>query len=791
MKKSIALLLCIFALESCATDQLMRSGDNTTAQTAIEGRESSSSSALPPASEQPVSFSGWAKEDAEKPGKSGSPNGGFSPSYSPDGSMLAFLSSTLHTPADLWVMNADGSGARRLTTKGVQGFKWSPDGKTIILSANRKGFEEILIIDLTGGPERRFPGLPPASGIPVHSPDGKLFAFISPDKENVKDLWIGTADGERIEPVTEKINVRDMFWSPDSRMIYYEAGKTYGVGIWEMDLSTMQSKPLISKYIGTPVYSARANLIAFAYPTNPGEFEVRVIKPDGSGMKSYKTPRLPGRWLSWDGEGKGIYYLGQDVSENGSRGPSEVDKEAQGPSPKEEKAPSSPHETRPEASKRVGVTALWRLDLETGEERLISPKEVHLIDFSLSPVSSRMVLSGVLQNSHNPELFSFNPASGEMLQLVTSRPSAFMPLPSRDSSKIAFFANNAGVDILKVASYSGQELSAYPGIPLETDTRVNWLPESEGLVIFSSRGLFAFTEKGPIEFSNRGDHRAYLYADVSIQADKVLLVAIPRYGETPGLYMLEVADGKFVQTDLRYPAAPEIASELYLQPKWSFDGKYISFTDSVDIWTMKADGTARAWITNYALSNSEGKGKTSIASHPFWSVDSKMIGYTLMQYEGESITRQIWVMASDGSNPRELYSEEVKSKFQVFMPEYTRQPFFDAEGREIIFTAVQDGVPDLFSVNLLDGEKRRLTDGGAIFPALLPEEGVLVYTSLEGNNERLWLMNLDGTGKHPFILTPDIKVSDKPGADAPDGKQAQEKTGPPENTERINDKTSK
>lgn len=672
------------------------------------------------------------------------PNGGQSPVWSPDGSMIAFISSTLHTPPDLWVMNADGSNARRLTSRGVKGFRWAADGKSIMFVSRRKGFEEVMSISLDGKEEKRIPGLPPDASLPLHSPDGKLFAFTAPGAQNVRDLWIGTADGARIEAVTEKISVRNIIWSPNSRKIYYEAGKTYGVGIWEIDLGTMESKALLSKYIGTPDFSSQAGLFAFPYPTKPGEFEVHTMKPDGSDIKPHKAPRLEERRLAWDAAGKGVYYLGQDLEKI-------TEEEKAAAAAKKDKETAAPHDTASRSDfKKVGVTALWRLDLATGVETRISPANLHLVDFDFSPGGEKAVMTGVVEKSPTAELFSLDTASGELKQLAGSRASAWMPVPSHDASKIAFFTNEGTLGALKVASYTGEELATYPGLVLEGDTRVYWLPVSDGLAVFSGRGLFAFTEKGPIEFPDKGDHRAYLYADASIQEDKVLINTIPRYGQTQGLYMLEAVDGKFVQTDLRFPSAPEVAAELYLQPKWSLDGKKIAFTDGIDVWTLKADGTGRKWVTPYAQERQEGKGRDAGASFPVWSVKGDMICYTLTVYGEKGIRRELWVMQADGTGPKMLFAEELDSQFQVFQPEYTNQPFFDATDERVIFTATDRGIPNIYAVEVKDGKIHRLTESGAIYPALLPEEGVIVYTSLEGNTESIWLMNSDGSEKRPF-----------------------------------------
>ncbi|OGR00393.1 MAG: hypothetical protein A2505_08715 [Deltaproteobacteria bacterium RIFOXYD12_FULL_55_16] len=719
-----------------------------------------------------------AKETAVSPGtmtvasvspknEAAGPNGGFSSAFSPDGGRIAFLSSTLHAPTDLWVMNADGTGARRLTTRGIRNFRWAEDGASLRFTTVRKGFAEVMTIAADGGGEEMsLTSLPTGADLPVYSPDGKLFALTVPGKDKVRNLWIGTADGARLEAVTEKIGIRSLFWHPDSRKIYYEAGShSYGVGIWEIDLSTMESKSLLGKYIGTPVYSPQVGLVAYPYPVNPGEFEVQTMLLDGSGIKSYPSPRLAGRDLLWDTSGKGVYYLGQDIEivtePEGLLGllkglfswlaPKEAEKQADEPT-KDAEAAAPLHKKEKVAFNRVGLNSLWYLDLATGSERRVSPPEFQVSDFALAPDGRKITLVGLMPVSYTTEIFSLDLASAALVRLTPSRASAWLPTPAQDSAKIAYFTNKERVDALTIVNRQGVELASYPGIAQTADTRIFWLPQSDGLLVYSSRGLLAFTEQGGIDFPGQKDHREFLGADVSIQEDKVLLISIPAFGETPGLYMLEAVDSKFVQTDLRFPKEPsEYAPELYMQPRWSLDGKKIAFTDRIDICIMNADGTKRTLLTSYAERNSVGKEQPALASYPVWSARGEMIAFTLTVFADKHLLRQLWVMKADGSEPKMLHSQMVDSQFQVYLPEYTSLPFFNFDDTRIIFTIPDNGVPNIYSVDIADATLRRLTEDGAVFPALLPEEGVIVYTSLADNSEKLMVMGSDGSGKQPLL----------------------------------------
>ncbi|MEV6343929.1 hypothetical protein [Actinoplanes sp. NPDC051851] len=141
------------------------------------------------------------------------------PRWSPEGRRLAYL-----TGGRLWTMQADGTGARRLTTRAAAGPSWSPDGKWIAFaSLSCSGGPGVYRIPSAGGKvEVLFPNdcrhepLPAEPAITgrrspatlderlrtddavAWSPDGRRVAFRGGDCESIVDdcLTIGTiADG--------------------------------------------------------------------------------------------------------------------------------------------------------------------------------------------------------------------------------------------------------------------------------------------------------------------------------------------------------------------------------------------------------------------------------------------------------------------------------------------------------------------------------------------------------------------------------------------------------------------
>ncbi len=133
----------------------------------------------------------------------------MSPSWSPDGSRIAFLSNRAEG-WDLYLMNADGSGVERLTTGATSDDPaWSADGRYIAVERDHR------IEAVTPDGQDRF-ALAHDASHPSWSPDGKL-AF-----SRDRSLYIREQDG------FESLALRDAdqpSWSPDgSSMAFVRQG---------------------------------------------------------------------------------------------------------------------------------------------------------------------------------------------------------------------------------------------------------------------------------------------------------------------------------------------------------------------------------------------------------------------------------------------------------------------------------------------------------------------------------------------------------------------------------------
>jgi dipeptidyl aminopeptidase/acylaminoacyl peptidase len=148
----------------------------------------------------------------------------YAPSWSPDGARLAFASNRAGN-YEIYSMAIDGSDVRRLTnTSGYSEGEpsWSPDGKRIAFWSNRAGNAEIYTMNVDGSGVTRLTNNAAADYSPTWAPDGSRIAFGS-DRSGDSDIHVMNADGSSVVNLTNDPSSDDGWpsWSPDGTMITF------------------------------------------------------------------------------------------------------------------------------------------------------------------------------------------------------------------------------------------------------------------------------------------------------------------------------------------------------------------------------------------------------------------------------------------------------------------------------------------------------------------------------------------------------------------------------------------
>jgi TolB protein len=163
-----------------------------------------------------------------------------SPAWSPDGSRIAFSSARdAMTVVDLniYVMNADGSGVRRLTTdpKLDGSPTWSPDGSKIAFMTSRhatnEGNSEIYVVNADGTGETRLTYFPYDDKEPVWSTDGSKIYWVSIQDNTGPHIWVMNADGTGTTRFTNDPSADGLSaFSPDGlKIVFSRSGEIYSM----------------------------------------------------------------------------------------------------------------------------------------------------------------------------------------------------------------------------------------------------------------------------------------------------------------------------------------------------------------------------------------------------------------------------------------------------------------------------------------------------------------------------------------------------------------------------------
>src|SRR5688500_3244106 len=140
-----------------------------------------------------------------------------SPSFSPDGRRIAFMSGRAGHP-EIYTMDADGTNVDLLTPLafGENRYRaspdWSPDGRLVAFQSMVGGSFQILTINLRDRSMRQLTS-DGRNEDPSWAPDGRHITFVS-NRTGTRQLWVLDIESGRTRQLTRGAAVRLPAWSP-------------------------------------------------------------------------------------------------------------------------------------------------------------------------------------------------------------------------------------------------------------------------------------------------------------------------------------------------------------------------------------------------------------------------------------------------------------------------------------------------------------------------------------------------------------------------------------------------
>ena len=220
-----------------------------------------------------------------------------SPSWSPDGSRLAFVSDR-DGNSEIYVMDADGQNQTRLTDNDHWDGSpsWSPDGSRLAFMSNRDGNIEVYVMDADGQNQTRLTDNYNGWGFsPSWSPDGSRLAF-APGVE----VYVMDANGQNQTRL--HAGGWSPSWSPDGSRLAFVSDRDGNSEIYVMDADGQNQTRLTDNdhWDGSPSWSPDGSRLAFA--SNSGLY---VMDADGQNQ----TRLHAGGWFpSWSPDGSRLAF---------------------------------------------------------------------------------------------------------------------------------------------------------------------------------------------------------------------------------------------------------------------------------------------------------------------------------------------------------------------------------------------------------------------------------------------------------------------------------------------------
>lgn len=178
------------------------------------------------------------------------------PSWSPDGTKL-LISLSKDAISQIYSINADGSGLQRLTSSGGidTEARYSPDGQSIYFVSDRSGGFQIYRMNASGGEVKRLTFKGGVNISPRISPDGNTLVYISRRDGGDQVYALDLVNGQELRLSD---TARDEFpsFAPNGRYVLYatQLGRKGTLGIVSIDGKVKQKLSLQAADIREPTW---------------------------------------------------------------------------------------------------------------------------------------------------------------------------------------------------------------------------------------------------------------------------------------------------------------------------------------------------------------------------------------------------------------------------------------------------------------------------------------------------------------------------------------------------------
>jgi Tol biopolymer transport system component/DNA-binding winged helix-turn-helix (wHTH) protein len=248
------------------------------------------------------------------------------PAFSPDGTRLAFIRSTVAGVSnDLFVMPANGGQPKRLTfdNRPIMGPPtWTADSSEIVFSSNRAARTGLWRVSATGSIPTPVPGPEGEANWPSIPAKGNN-TLVYEESVSKADIWrLDLKDAKHVGKspsalISEKGDKMRPELSPNGKRVAFESNRMGFWDIWTCSVNGSSCDQVTSLHgtAGRARWSPNGQYIAFEFhPTERGEIYM-VEVPGGVPHLVRTVPGADNLSPSWSRDGKSLYFASKRGAE--------------------------------------------------------------------------------------------------------------------------------------------------------------------------------------------------------------------------------------------------------------------------------------------------------------------------------------------------------------------------------------------------------------------------------------------------------------------------------------------
>jgi serine/threonine protein kinase len=396
------------------------------------------------------------------------------------------------------------------------------------------------------------------------------------------------------------------------------------------------------------------------------------------------------------------------------------------------------------------LLSLWIRQVGTTNNiQVVPPANMQIGQETFSPDSNYIYYQA--RDKQNPEGILWQvPTLGGLPRKITSHinsPIAFSP----DGSRFAFIRNDiaaAGENQLMIANADGsneKKLAVRKGDAFFAVSGLSWSPD--GKLLGCAAGSYA-----------AGFHSAVVTVDVATGEQKE--ITNKRFTEIGRVSWLSDRSGMLVsateqganQNQIWLIPYPSDDAQRVTHDLTDYNGTSLT-ADSRSLVTVGYDVTANVWmapVNDLMRGKQITIGKLEGTEGLAWTPGGRIVYSSIA-----GGTFDLWIMNADGTNKKQLTSDEAT--------EY--EPHVSPDGRYIVFSSSRGKLPGVWRMDIDGRNLKQLTDGEDYLTAITPDGKSILFTSWRTTKMSPWRVSIDGG--EPVQISNLFIVS---AAIAPDGK---------------------